>query len=344
LEAPIRRVAARKLVSAIRAGTGPDERPFDIGASNTLYQAIFTPDVAALTAKAKLLTVSSDDLLSALPFSLLATRPAESVADAHWLIEDKAIAVAPSIAAMESPEGKDRNPKGGFVGIGAPSLSGSAPVTAGPSYFAAGETRYDRLRSMPPLPQARIELTNMARLWGRRPGTRLLMRDDATEAALRALDLTHLSVLAFATYGLVAGEFDAVSEPALVLTPRPSADAPAEDDGLLTASEAALLNIDADWIILSACNTAAGDRPSAAGYTGLARAFLFAGGRRVMASHWPVRDDVSARLMLATVRGAARGKDPAEALRQAMLALMRDPSVKGARNPAVWAPFMLVGR
>jgi len=117
-----------------------------------------------------------------------------------------------------------------------------------------------------------------------------------------------------------------------------------DDDGILTASEAALLHIRADWVILSACNTAAGERPSAAGYTGLARAFLFAGGRRVLASHWPVRDDISAAITVATVKAARGGRAPAEALREAMLAVMRDPGMADSRNPSVWAPFMLVGR
>jgi CHAT domain-containing protein len=115
-------------------------------------------------------------------------------------------------------------------------------------------------------------------------------------------------------------------------------------DGLLTASEAARLDLRADWVILSACDTAAGDQPSAAGYTGLARAFLFAGARRVVASHWPVRDDISARISLGIVRGLKRSRQPDEALRAAILGVMRDRTLADARNPALWAPFMVVAR
>jgi len=83
-------------------------------------------------------------------------------------------------------------------------------------------------------------------------------------------------VLTFATHGLLAGDLKGLSEPALVLTP------PKEgtelDDGLLTASEVAQLKLDADWVILSACNTAAPDgTPGAEGLSGLAKAFFYAG-------------------------------------------------------------------
>ena len=123
----------------------------------------------------------------------------------------------------------------------------------------------------------------------------------------------------------------------------PPATASTADDGLLTASEAALLRLDADWVILSACNTAAGEATGAPGYTGLARAFIFAGGRTVMASHWPVRDDAAARLTVEAVKRSARGATPAEALRQAMLSMMNDRRFPGGSDPAVWAPFMIVG-
>src|SRR5262245_66451196 len=79
-----------------------------------------------------------------------------------------------------------------------------------------------------------------------------------------------------------------IAEPALLLTPpnQPSE----EDDGLLTASEAALLKLDADWVVLSACNTAAGDgnATGAEALSGLARAFFYAGARALRVSHWAV--------------------------------------------------------
>lgn len=340
-KSPLRRHEVRQLVARLRASIDGEES-FDVAAAKTLHDAIFTAEVAMQTRRVRRLIVAPDDILSALPFSLLAVETRSSVNDTHWLIEDKAISVAPSLSAIgDTLIGKSQNRR--FLGIGAPDLSGSGALSAGPSYYAAGITRSERLRAMPPLPAARLELERIANILSPDGGVTLLTGGQAQEASLRKADLEKLSVLAFATHGLVAGEFDRFSEPALIFTPPADAGADAQNDGMLTASEAALLHIDADWVILSACNTAAGSRPSAAGYGGLARAFLFAGGRRVLASHWPVRDDVAADLTVFTVEGARRGLAPAEALRQAMLRVMHDKTRPDARNPALWAPFMLVG-
>src|SRR3546814_2567143 len=112
------------------------------------------------------------------------------------------------------------------------------------------------------------------------------MAGAATESNLKAADLASTSVLFRATHVLVAVEVGDMGEPGLVFTP-PTAAIPA-DDGLLTASEVASLRIGAAWVILSACNTAAGDgRACAPGLSGLARAFFFAGSESLLASHWP---------------------------------------------------------
>jgi CHAT domain-containing protein len=133
------------------------------------------------------------------------------------------------------------------------------------------------------------------------------------------------------------------AEPALLLTPpnQPSE----EDDGLLTASEAALLKLDADWVVLSACNTAAGDgkMTGAEALSGLARAFFYAGARALLVSHWAGDSDATVRLITTAfdeIKGDSRiGR--AEALRRSMLALIGT----GGRNahPATWAPFVVVG-
>jgi CHAT domain-containing protein len=102
------------------------------------------------------------------------------------------------------------------------------------------------------------------------------------------------------------------------------------------------MRLAAEWIILSACNTAAGDGPGLATYSGLARAFHLAGARSLLLSHWPVRDDAAARLSVATVTAAAAGMERSEALRQAQLALIAARDLPGAASPAIWAPFVLI--
>jgi len=178
----------------------------------------------------------------------------------------------------------------------------------------------------------------------------------ATETAVTALSssgaLARYRIIHFATHGLLAGETEdiaqSLAEPALLLTP--PAVASERDDGLLTASEVAGLKLDADWVVLSACNTAgAGEKGDAEVFSGLARAFFYAGARALLVSHWYVDSDAAVKLT--TKAFAALSADPgigrAEAMRRAVLAVMRDTSRPAhwipAAHPAVWAPFVVVG-
>ena len=133
------------------------------------------------------------------------------------------------------------------------------------------------------------------------------------------------------------------AEPALVLSipDKPSED----DDGLLRASDVAMLKMDADFVVLSACNTAAGDKPGAEALSGLARAFFYAGARSLIVSHWEVDSDSTVALM--TGLFDALKNNPhltrAEALRMSMLHMIDHPANPDWRQPKFWAPFVVVG-
>ena len=131
------------------------------------------------------------------------------------------------------------------------------------------------------------------------------------------------------------------AEPALALTL--PANPSENDDGLLTSSEVATLRLNADWVILSACNTAAGDKPDSEALSGLARAFFYAGAKTLLVSHWPVRSAAAVRLTTDTIQMLERDRSlsPAEALRRAMVAFL-ESGADGA-HPANWAPFVIVG-
>jgi len=165
--------------------------------------------------------------------------------------------------------------------------------------------------------------------------------------AYKQAKLDQYRIIYFATHALVSGETAQVAkgmaEPALALSlPAVATDL---DDGLLTASEVAQLKLNADWVLLSACNTAAAEKPGAEALSGLARAFFYAGARALLVSHWPVESEPAVKLM--TTMFAAIAKDPklttSEALSQAMLATMDDRTNPEWANPASWAPFVLVG-
>src|SRR5262249_10920513 len=158
-----------------------------------------------------------------------------------------------------------------------------------------GET--GALRGLAPLPETEGELRNIAGVLGA-SSEDVLVGDGASESVVKQMSkanrLASYRVVAFATHGLVAGDIRGLAEPALALTvPREPSE---EDDGLLTASEVTQLKLNADWVILSACNTAAGDKPGAEALSGLARAFFYAGARGLLVSHWPVESSAAVRL------------------------------------------------
>lgn len=304
-----------------------------------------------------LMFVLDGALQSLPPAVLVGETPPTITSDAdyrsvRWLARDHAISVFPSVSALSALRGVARKPAGDrpFVGIGDPLLQGHPGTGPGTIQLASAGQRglvvdVGNIRSLTPLPETADELHRIAELLGAKPDRDLILREAATETEIRARDLAPYRVVAFATHGLMAGELlRAVEEPGLVLTP-PVTGSDA-DDGLLTASEIARLNLDADWVILSACNTAmAGKANDAEGLSGLAQAFFYAGARSLLVSHWAV--DSHATVALTTgIFDALRGDpaiDRAEALRRSMLAVMNDPERPDYAHPSYWAPFVVVG-
>lgn len=170
---------------------------------------------------------------------------------------------------------------------------------------------------------------------------------DATVTAVGHSKLDQYRIVYFATHALVAGELEkfnkAKAEPALVLT---MPDKPTDlDDGLLQASEVAQLKLNADWAVLSACNTASSDGVGAEALSGLARAFLYAAARSLVVSHWDVSDEATTSLMSNLFDLSAKKPylSHGEALREATLKLLDEAKTNDEAHPRTWAPFVVVG-
>jgi CHAT domain-containing protein len=196
--------------------------------------------------------------------------------------------------------------------------------------------------ALPSLLETADELAAVAAKLGAPRGD-IHLQKDASETNVKRAALANYRVVYFATLGLLAGDVKGLGEPSLALT---IPNEPSElDDGLLTASEVAQLKLNADWVVLSACNTAAGDKPGAEALSGLARAFFYAGAHALLVSHWAVDSDAATRLTTTTFD--ILQSDPklgrAEALRRAMLAYMNDATDPLNAYPALWAPFVVVG-
>jgi len=354
------------------------ELPFDLTRAHELYTALFG-QVEDLIKGKHLLVVPSGSLTS-LPFQVLVTEKptrADSYADAAWLARRHAITVLPSAASLKALRQFAKTSKATrpFVGFGNPLLVGPSGVdrsawtrqscSKGPELtrvaaravrapmapiFRGNLADTEFIRRQQPLPETTDELCAVALSIGA-PESSIYLGDKATERVIKALSadgsLAQARIVHFATHGLLGSQAEMLgafkAEPALLLTPpnQPTE----EDDGLLTASEAALLKLDADWVVLSACNTAAGDGNTigAEALSGLARAFFYAGARALLVSHWAVDSNATVSLITRAfdeIKGDDRiGR--AEALRRSMLALVG----AGGRNshPATWAPFVVVG-
>jgi len=342
-------------VTSLRKGLVAHRPPFDTTAAHYLYQNLIRPFEGNLNGIRNIIAVV-DGAMQTLPLSVLLVSPAappESSSnfqqlDLDFLARHYALSVVPSVSSIEALRSVVKPPKSRepFVGFGDPYLrgpaSGASEIRADVVNKSIASIDLEPLR-LKPLPATRNELTALAKSLEGSENS-LFFGEKATESAVKTMDLSRYRIIAFATHGLLAGEFRGLAEPALVLT-SPSQETKV-DDGLLTASEIANLKLDADWVILSACNTAGPEgRPGSEGLSGLAKAFFYAGSRALMVSHWYVESDATVLLTTGAIQELS--KDPAigraEALRRAMQILMKGESKPDYAHPFFWAPFVIVG-
>jgi CHAT domain-containing protein/Tfp pilus assembly protein PilF len=294
-----------------------------------------------------------------------------------WLGRKQALTVLPSLSSLRALRefAKTSRAASPFLGIGNPLLAGQdgadrsawarqncgpmdgppairamemASLSPSPQILRGGLGNVEVLRHLMPLPETADELCGVAKFLGA-PKEAVLLGADATETRVKALSakgvLADTRILHLATHGLLAGEAETFlasrAEPSLILTPPETATE--ADDGLLTASEVATLKLDADWVILSACNTAGYEHVGAEALSGLARAFFYAGARSLLVSHWAVDSDATVKLITRAFEEMAGnpGLTQAEALQRSMVALI-DGGGRMA-HPASWAPFSVVG-
>ncbi len=303
--------------------------------------------------------------------------------NAAWLVKQNAVTIVPSVSALKALRvfaAKDQATKP-IVGFGDPVFDpGTAPAPAGqrsaakakPAKTASTRTAsaakqvktaapakkttrsysdfwqgasVDPARlgqALTPLPDTADEIRDVAKRLGAADGDIFLGRA-ASEATLKSLPLSDYRIVYFATHGLVAGDVKGLAEPSLALTiPRTPT---SEDDGLVTASEIAQLKLNADFVVLSACNTIAGDKPGAEALSGLARAFFYAGTRALLVTHWAV--DSAATTTIATTTFANLKADAklgrAEAMRRAMVSYLSDEAKPEQAYPGYWGAFTIVG-
>jgi CHAT domain-containing protein len=362
------------------ARTLQDVPAFDVGVAHDLYRQILEPVKAGWESAGSLIVVAHGPLAQ-IPWTLLPTRavplPSEraplfsNYRAIPWLVRTHAVTVVPSVATLVAlralpPAQAKRRP---FVGFGDPYFSpdharqaSAERVAVTPSHpgltlrdvavSPGADAQESRLARLPRLPDTAEEIRAIARALGADPARDVFLGLAANERNVRTLDLGRYRVIAFATHGLVPGDIDGLTQPALALTAPEVAGV--EGDGLLTMEKILALRLDAEWVVLSACNTANAAGAGAEAISGLGRAFFYAGARALLVTLWPV--ETTSAMALTTGLFRRQAADPtltrAKALQQTINALiddggLLDPStgrmVFSYAHPLFWAPFTLVG-
>jgi CHAT domain-containing protein len=342
--------------------------PFDAERSHALYRRLFAP-VEAEMAAVRHLVFEPDGAMLRLPPNLLvaepgglaayrarAARPGDDGFDftgIAWLGRERDISTAVSAASFRDirriePSRAARE----YIGFGenTPADSFFAPPAAATRGGAAGgDCAWSPALWNRPISAEELHTASLALAGGSPAEAEVVTGAAFTDTAIKGReDLAQYRVMHFATHGLVTAPREECPARPSLLT---SFGGP-ESDGLLTFAEIFELRIDADLVILSACDTAGGASAAAtreAGISGggdfaldgLVRAFVGAGGRSVVASHWPVPDDFDAtKRLISGLFRAAPGEATAAALRRAQRALMDDPTTS---HPYYWSGFAIVG-
>jgi len=338
------------LVHRVRASLDAETEPpppFDIAAATSLYDMLLR-GVAPALKDATALSVAPTGPLLSLPFGVLLAGPAtqDDLAHAPWLIQHLRIEHVPAPANFVSLRKLAGNSRASRPWFG---FGDFHPVTLAqakrsfPAATCADSARL--LASLPPLPGATIELDAVRGLTGATSADELL-GNAFTVAAVTKAHLKDVRVLHFATHALLPTDLRCQNEPALVTSPPPGAED--ASGALLTASDVAGLDLDADAVVLSACNTGGpGGATAGESLTGLARSFFYAGARALLVTHWSVNDRTTAYLVALTLAGAEAHPEQglAGALAAAQRRMLADArgDVAVQAHPFYWGALAVIG-
>jgi CHAT domain-containing protein len=299
-------------IRVLDASIKDPEQRFSRSAAEDLYRLLLGPARDLLQGKQRICFVPDDELYS-IPFQALIDPDT-----GKYLVEQYSVYVAPSLSTLASLRMKGSRGRRELLALGDPDL-GPAPIVAVNTRSRPGR-----------LPFSRREVEAIGEIYA--PRDRVLTGPDATETVFKTL-ASGYGVVHLATHGLLDDRDPLYSSLALTRT--------AEDDGFLEAREVMRLRLDADLVVLSACETARGLITRGEGINGLLRSFFVAGVPTVVASLWTVEDESTALLMTEFHKRLRDGERPADALALAERALLAGESRR--RHPFFWAGFLVYG-
>ena len=387
---PIGRSQVAHTVTQLRQSLDPgvatvDEIPaFDVALAHRLYQQILAPVETALVGKSVLLAVPHAEL-GQLPLAVLVTQglalqPKSKPSDfteyreVPWLSRQIGIAQLPSVTALSALRNLPAPPpnRRAFIGFGDPLFSSvqarqadnqaarataNALATRGLPLMLRSAPKTNGVSSaelalLPRLPDTKTEIEQIGKTLAADPSQDIFLQRAASVRQVLQTDLSNRRVVMFATHGLVPGELDGLTQPALALS-APDVTGEGQGDGLLTMEQILTLKLNADWVVLSACNTASGEGAGSEAVSGLGRAFFYAGARALLVSNWPV-DSEAARLLMTDLfqrQQSQANAHKATHLQNAMQHMLQTAAARDAQgklkysyaHPLFWAPFVVVG-
>jgi len=369
--------------------TYSDIPEFDLNIAYDLYSKLLKP-VENGWKDAKNLLIITSGPLDQLPFSILPTAPVKlgseknelfaNYREVPWLILKASITRYPSVSSFitlrKLPPGDPARKI--FVGFGDPYFNQEQLVQAekeqinhksilashggnlhvrGIRVTQTGALDNEKITSshlglLNRLPDTAEEIKSIAKALDADLTQDIFLGKNASEDRVKTMDLSDRRIIAFATHALVPGDLDGLDQPAIALSS--SSVTGGNEDGLLTMGEVLKLKLNADWVVLSACNTGAAGGAGAEAVSGLGRAFFYAGTRAILVSMWPVETTSAKKLTTRLFQYQREDKtlSRARALQKSILALIDDPGLKDEASgkivasyahPLFWAPFIIVG-
>ena len=362
---------------------------FDLSLAHELYHKLLKP-VEEGWYNASELIIVSPGLLGQLPFSVLPTSPVRlskkenelfsNYRQVPWLIRKASITRLPSVSSLitlrKLPEADPGRKV--FAGFGDPFFNKEQLVRAesektiqkkqlssldkklcvrGIRITRTGSLDRNtisssHLESLNRLPDTADEIKGIAEALNADPARDIFLGKNATEHKVKTMDLSDRRIIAFATHALLPGDLDGLDQPALAFS-SPTITG-SNEDGLLTVEEILKIKLNADWVILSACNTGAAHGVAAEAYSGLGHSFFYAGTRAILVSMWPVETTSAQKLINGLFKYQKKDKtlSRAKAFRYSMLDLIDHSGLKESpsgkiissyAHPLFWAPFIIVG-
>ncbi|MBV6506120.1 MAG: Photosystem I assembly protein Ycf3 [Syntrophorhabdaceae bacterium] len=320
-----------------------------------LHQALIKPIENAISDKD--LLIIPDVVLSEIPFEALLTRDSDAISKDYrrlpYLINDHAISYAYSVSLwLESVRQKREVMSGAFLAL-APIFSNGLPAQSrGAELFAANNGHDTTRAAFGALPMTRAEVLGVKTLFDQNAGffarwfdgifnkrTLVYLEKDASERKLKSENIANYRYVHLATHGFANYAAPDLSGLAF------ADDSSSSEDGVLFLREVYNLKLNADLVVLSACESGAGKLSRGEGLLGLSRGFIYAGAKNLLVSLWQVNDASTAKLMREFYAAMLAGQSKAAALRQAKQHLInsRTANPKFAM-PYYWAPFILIGQ